>query len=225
MRAHRSRASQRPRSTTQDISRSRSTAGRSAASCSWKSASSARATVIAAHSARCPPAHTRSRCNLSSFTFSFALGVASATSVRVGHAVGAGDLELARKRGLLGIKLGLVVMACFAATFLLVPRVLATRVHDRLCCRRGDGAAPTDRGAVSALRRHAGDRRRRAARPRRHARDARRATSLGHYLDRPAAHHRPRVRPCTWARPACGSGLSAGLTATAPFLVLRFCRD
>ena len=83
------------------------------------------ATVIAAHLGELDAAAHSIALNIASFTFSFAVGVAAATSVRVGHAVGAGDLGLARARGLQGIRLGLMVMACFAAAFLLVPALVA----------------------------------------------------------------------------------------------------
>lgn len=84
------------------------------------------ATVLAAHFGKIPAGAHSIALGLSSLTFAFTVGIASATSVRVGRAVGAGDITAARKRGLLGVKLGLCVMACFAATFLLIPRVLAT---------------------------------------------------------------------------------------------------
>src|SRR6185503_20891044 len=83
------------------------------------------ATVIAAHLGELPAAAHSIALGISSFTFSFAVGVASATSVRVGHATGAGDLALARRRGLIGLGLALSVMACFAAAFALVPHSIA----------------------------------------------------------------------------------------------------
>ena len=83
------------------------------------------ATVIAAHLGELDAAAHSIALNIASFTFSFSVGVASATSVLVGHAVGAGDLRLARARGLLGIRVGLSVMACFAAAFLLIPAAIA----------------------------------------------------------------------------------------------------
>jgi MATE family multidrug resistance protein len=83
------------------------------------------ATVFAAHLGELQAAAHSIALNVSSLTFSFAVGVASATSVQVGHAVGAGDLPLARKRGLLGIQLGLMVMAMFALAFLTIPALLA----------------------------------------------------------------------------------------------------
>ena len=89
------------------------------------------ATVIAAHLGKLPAAAHAIALNISSLTFSFAVGVASATSVRVGLAVGAGDLATARKRGILGVQLGLGVMACFAAAFVLAPAAIASAFTDR----------------------------------------------------------------------------------------------
>jgi multidrug resistance protein, MATE family len=82
------------------------------------------ATVIAAHLGALPAAAHSIALSISSFTFSFAVGVASATSIRVGHATGAGDLALARRRGLVGLELTLAVMACFAAAFALAPATI-----------------------------------------------------------------------------------------------------
>ncbi|HEY3806204.1 MAG TPA: MATE family efflux transporter [Kofleriaceae bacterium] len=83
------------------------------------------ATVIAGHLGELPAAAHSIALGISSFTFSFAVGVASATSVRVGLATGAGDLQVARRRGLVGLALVLGVMACFATAFALVPREIA----------------------------------------------------------------------------------------------------
>jgi multidrug resistance protein, MATE family len=83
------------------------------------------ATVIAAHMGELPAAAHSIALGIASFTFSFTVGIAAATSVRVGHATGAGDLALARRRGLTGLKLGLAVMACFAAVFALIPGTIA----------------------------------------------------------------------------------------------------
>jgi MATE family, multidrug efflux pump len=88
------------------------------------------ATVLAAAMGKVPAAAHSIALNLASMTFSFAVGVASATSVRVGHAVGAGDVRLARHRGLMGLQVGLTVMACFAATFLIIPGVIAHAFTD-----------------------------------------------------------------------------------------------
>ena len=83
------------------------------------------ATVIAAHLGKLDAASHSIALNIASLTFSFAMGVAAATSVRVGNAVGAGDLALARLRGLQGVRVGLVVMSVFAISFLVVPAAIA----------------------------------------------------------------------------------------------------
>jgi len=83
------------------------------------------ATVLAAHLGKIPSAAHSIALNLSSFTFSIAVGIGSATSVRVGHAIGAGDRALARRRGIIGLRLGLAVMTVSAATFVLFPSTLA----------------------------------------------------------------------------------------------------
>jgi MATE family multidrug resistance protein len=88
------------------------------------------ATVIAAHMGELPAAAHSIALGIASFTFSFTVGIASATSVRVGHATGAGDLALARRRGLSGLALGLAVMACFAAVFALIPGTIARAFTD-----------------------------------------------------------------------------------------------
>lgn len=178
------------------------------------------ATVIAANLGKEPAGAHSIALSIASFTFSFALGVASATSVRVGHAVGAGDLELARKRGLLGIKLGLVVMAAFAASFVLAPRLLAGAFTNDLgviaatvpllqiaaLFQLSDGAQAIGAGALRGL----GDTR---------------ATLLGnlvgHYLI-----GLPLIIVFAFVMdlraPGMWLGLSAGLTATAVYLVIRF---
>ncbi|HWU90284.1 MAG TPA: MATE family efflux transporter, partial [Kofleriaceae bacterium] len=55
------------------------------------------ATVLAAHLGKLPAAAHAIALNLASFTFSAVVGIGSATGVRVGHAIGAGDLALARR--------------------------------------------------------------------------------------------------------------------------------
>jgi MATE family multidrug resistance protein len=83
------------------------------------------ATVIAAHFGEREAAAHSIALGIASFTFSFAMGVAAATSVGVGNAVGAGNLGLARSRGFLGIRIGVTVMVGCAVAFWLVPQVLA----------------------------------------------------------------------------------------------------
>ena len=154
---------------------------------------------------------TRSRSTSRASRSRSRVGIGSATSVRVGHAVGAGDLALARRRGVIGLALGLARDGVFAATFLAIAARARVRVHRRRRGdRRGHGPAAPDRGAVPALRRHAGDRRRRAARA--SATRARRssATSIGHYVRRPADLARARRSAPASARPACGGACRPG---------------
>lgn len=84
------------------------------------------ATVLAASLGTVPAAAHAIALNLASFTFSLAVGVGSATSVRVGHAIGAGDRALARVRGHAGLVIGLVGMGTFALAFVVLPHVLAS---------------------------------------------------------------------------------------------------
>jgi len=62
----------------------------------------------------------------SSFSFTVAVGVGSAGSVRVGWAVGAGDGRRARLAGFTAFLAGTAFMSCSAAAFLLFPRALAS---------------------------------------------------------------------------------------------------
>jgi len=66
----------------------------------------------------------------SSVTFTFALGIGSAGSVRVGLAVGARDTPGARRAGLLALAAGAAFMGCAALTYLLFPRVLVSMMTD-----------------------------------------------------------------------------------------------
>lgn len=62
---------------------------------------------------------------LASFTYTAALGVASAGSVRVGNAVGARDQPRTRAAGRAAFTGGMIVMSCGALAFALFPRGLA----------------------------------------------------------------------------------------------------
>jgi MATE family multidrug resistance protein len=59
--------------------------------------------------------------NYASVTYMVPLGVSAAAAVTVGHAVGAGDRERARRAGWLALGLGTAFMLLAAATFLAVP--------------------------------------------------------------------------------------------------------
>jgi MATE family, multidrug efflux pump len=178
------------------------------------------ATVIAAHLGKIPAAAHSIALNLASFTFSFAVGVGSATSVRVGHAVGAGDFALARQRGMLGLGLGLSVMGCFAIAFLLVPAALAAMFTDdgaviaatipllqiAALFQLSDGTQAIGAGALRGL----GDTRATLV-----------GNVIGHYgiglaisLSLAFAAH--------MGAPGLWWGLSAGLTVTAIYLIMRF---
>lgn len=177
-------------------------------------------TVLAAHMGTIPAASNAIALNLASFTFSVAVGIGAATSVRVGHAIGAGDRALARQRGLLGLQLGLGAMSVFAALFVIAPRGLATLFTDQAAViaatipllqiaalfQLSDGAQAIAAGALRGI----GDTR---------------ATFLGnlvgHYgiglsLSLSLGFGAGLGAPGLWW------GLSAGLTATAVYLVLRF---
>lgn len=181
------------------------------------------ATVLAAHIGKISAAGHSIALNLSSFTFSFSLGVASATSVRVGHAVGAGDMALARRRGLLGLRLGVVVMGCFAAVFLVIPRTLATGFSSDAAViaatvsllqiaalfQLSDGAQAVGAGALRGLGEN-------------------KATLVGNII----GHYvigLPLILGLAFAAdmgaPGLWWGLSVGLTVTAAYLVVRFLRS
>lgn len=158
--------------------------------------------------------------NLSSFTFSLTVGIGTATSVRVGHAVGAGDLALARRRGLLGLGIGLAVMTAFALVFVAVPGPIAHAFSDEpdvavltisllqvaAVFQLSDGAQAIAAGALRGLG---------------HTRVTLVGNLIGHY----------GVGLAVSLALGFGAGLgvvglwwglSAGLTATAFILVVRF---
>jgi MATE family multidrug resistance protein len=178
------------------------------------------ATVLAAHMGKLPAAAHSVALNLASFTFSGAVGIGAATAVRVGHAIGAGDRSLARRRGLLGLRIGLAVMSVFAATFLIAPGALAGLFSDRAqviaatipllqiaaLFQLSDGAQAIAAGALRGI----GDTRATFV-----------GNVLGHYgvglvISLSLAFGAGLGAPGLWW------GLSAGLTATAAYLVQRF---
>jgi MATE family multidrug resistance protein len=178
------------------------------------------ATVLAAHLGTVPAAAHSIALGLASFTFSVAVGVGSATSVRVGHAIGAGDRRLARDRGLLGLRLGLGVMAVFAAAFLVAPRALAGLFTDSAAVitqalpllqiaalfQLSDGTQAIAAGALRGIG---------------NTRATFVGNVLGHYgvglaISLALAFGAGLGAPGLWW------GLSAGLTATAVYLVQRF---
>ena len=180
------------------------------------------ATVLAAHLGKVPAAAHSIALNLSSFTFSFAMGIGSATSVRVGHAIGAGDRGLARQRGIIGLQLGLGAMATFASIFVIAPEVLTRIFSDDASViaatvpllqiaalfQLSDGTQAIGAGALRGL----GETRATLV-----------GNVIGHYgiglgISLALAFGVGMGAPGLWW------GLSAGLTATALYLVLRFLR-
>ena len=62
--------------------------------------------------------------NYASITYMIPLGISAATSVMVGHAIGAGDPARARRAGWLGLGLGTFFMVLAGLVFLIAPRPL-----------------------------------------------------------------------------------------------------
>jgi MATE family multidrug resistance protein len=180
------------------------------------------ATVLAAHLGKTPAAGHSIALNLSSFTFSLAVGIGAATSVRVGHAIGAGDRALARQRGIIGLKLGLAAMAGFGLVFVLAPAPLARLfTNDAVVIaatvpllqiaalfQLSDGTQAIGAGALRGL----GETRATLV-----------GNLIGHYglglgISLALAFGAGMGAPGLWW------GLSAGLTVTALYLVARFLR-
>jgi MATE family, multidrug efflux pump len=180
------------------------------------------ATVIAAHFGKLPGAAHSIALQLASFTFSVAVGIGAATNVRVGHAVGAGDLALARRRGILGLGVGLGVMSCFAVAFVAIPAVIASIFTDDVdvvlatvpllqiaaLFQLSDGTQAIAAGALRGLG---------------HTRATMVGNVIGHYVIGFPISLALGFSAGMGAR-GLWWGLSAGLTATAAFLVLRFLR-
>ena len=81
--------------------------------------------ILAAHLGEIPGAAHNIALTLASFTFSAAVGIGAATSVRVGHALGRGDRHAARRAGFTGLSIGMVVMSIAALVFIIFARPLA----------------------------------------------------------------------------------------------------
>jgi MATE family multidrug resistance protein len=180
------------------------------------------ATMIAAHLGTIPAAAHSVALSLSSFSFSLAVGVGAATSVQVGHAIGAGDRALARRRGVIGLGVGLTAMAGFAAAFVIVPVALSGLFTDELpvivatvpllriaaLFQLSDGTQAIFAGALRGL----GDNR---------------ATFIGNLIGHYAIGLVITIVltfGLGMGAPGLWWGLSAGLTATALYLVVRFRR-
>lgn len=157
---------------------------------------------------------------LVSFTFAVVIGIGAATSVRVGRAVGRSDVPATRRAGVVGLGFGTVFMTFTAALFVLVPETLArlfTSDPDVIAAavpllrigavfQLSDGAQAIAAGAL----RGAGD-----------TRSPLYGNLVGHY-----AIGVPVMLSLGFAggmgAPGLWWGLSAGLTATAVALILRF---
>jgi MATE family multidrug resistance protein len=157
---------------------------------------------------------------MASLTFSVAVGIGSATSVRVGHAIGAGDVALARRRGVIGFGTGLIAMGAFALVLLAAPQPIAAVFTDDPAVIRAampllmiaalfqlsDGTQAIGAGALRGL----GDTRATLV-----------ANLIGHYfvglpISLSLAFAVGLGAPGLWW------GLSAGLFVTAVALVVRF---
>jgi MATE family multidrug resistance protein len=178
------------------------------------------AALMAGRMGKLPAAGHQVAINLASFTFAMALGIGAAVAVRVGHAVGAGDHRLAWRRGALGLGTGFCAMSLGAIAFLAFPRELARLFTDdrdvidaavpliRIAAvfQLSDGAQAIAAGAL----RGAGD-----------TRAAFVANLIGHYgvgvgISLTLGFSLGMGASGLWW------GLSAGLTATAIALVIRF---
>ncbi|HEU5055491.1 MAG TPA: MATE family efflux transporter [Kofleriaceae bacterium] len=81
--------------------------------------------VLAGTLGKLPAAGHQVALSLASLSFSMAIGVGAATSVRVGRAIGAGDTPMARRAGAQGIAVGALLMGTSGLFFILMPRQLA----------------------------------------------------------------------------------------------------
>jgi len=104
--------------------------------------------------------------NFASVMFMIPLGVALATTVRVGHAVGAGQLDVVRFRGRVGMQLGLINAISNALLMLLFPGVIvAIYTNDAAIARQAvlflwlaaafqffDGVQVTANGALRGIK-------------------------------------------------------------------------
>jgi multidrug resistance protein, MATE family len=86
--------------------------------------------ILAGTLGKMPAAGHQVALSLASLSFSMAIGVGAATSVRVGRAVGAGDTPAARRAGGQGITVGALLMGTAGLFFVLMPRQLASLFTD-----------------------------------------------------------------------------------------------
>jgi len=84
----------------------------------------AAATALAGRLAPTALASHQIALNIAACAFMVPLGIASAGAVRVGHAIGRGDVTAAERAGWTALLFGTVFMACTALLFVSAPRVL-----------------------------------------------------------------------------------------------------
>jgi len=111
------------------LPRSFATAFRSAVSCSQRSASSASPRCSPRTWARCRPPRTRSRSTSRASRSRSRSASARPPACGSVMRIGAGNLPLARSRGMLGLKIGLAVMSCFANRARRRPELRREPVH------------------------------------------------------------------------------------------------
>ncbi|MGE0550131.1 MAG: MATE family efflux transporter [Kofleriaceae bacterium] len=178
------------------------------------------ATMMAARLGTVPGAAHSAALTLVSFTFSVAVGIGAATSVRVGHAIGEGNIALARRRGIYGLGIGLAVMSVFSIALITAPAALARVFTDDAVVvvaivpllqiaalfQLSDGTQAIAAGALRGI-------------------GQTRATLIGNLVGHYGVGLAISLALAFGAglgAPGLWWGLSAGLTATALFLVARF---
>ncbi len=159
---------------------------------------------------------------LAAFTFTVCLGVAAATAVRVGYAVGRGDSEGTLRAGLAGIGTGAVFMSTTAVAFVFLAEELASAIAKApevvavaaplLYIAAGFQIADGLQAVASGALRGAGD-----------PRASMRITVIGHWFV-----GFPIGLVCTWPLGlgvrGLWLGLTAGLTFSGVALTWRFIR-
>lgn len=178
------------------------------------------AAVLAGRMGATPVAGHHVALSLAGLTFTSALGIGAATSVRVGRAVGRQDTPAARRAGFQGVALASALMGACGLFFFFAPRLCGAILTDKLEVLVA--AAPliqiaavfqlsdAVQGVSAAALRGAGD-----------TRFTKIANWIGHYaIGLPLAialgfYTSLGVRGIWW-------GLSAGLTIVAVLLFLRF---
>ncbi len=87
--------------------------------------------LLAGHAGALQLAAHQVAISLASFTFTLALGISAAASVRVGLAIGARDQSATRRAGHVAFLGGVLLMGTSAATFAWIPRQLARLLTDQ----------------------------------------------------------------------------------------------